>query len=244
MYRMVLSKDFPILFVNTEAFQSMNENLKGILNMFLGMTGSGATLLAIDESSDIKSSKAKRSINLAKFGQRCHYRVIMTGTEITNSVLDLYQQFEFLRPGFWGFKSFYFFRNYFAIIEERYRAGGKTYPEIMGYRKLDEIQAKIAPYTSRALKKDCLDLPEKIHAVMPVELSGESKRIYNELKSNLIAQLKSGEVLTVANKVALFTKFRQLTGGTLAGIGIIDEHPAKLEALVGELSDSSEQAII
>jgi SNF2 family DNA or RNA helicase len=94
------------------------------------------------------------------------------------------------------------------------------------------------------LKKDCLDLPEKIHADMPVILSGESERLYGELKGKLIAHLSSGDVLTVPNKVALFTKFRQLTGGTLAGIGVIDASNAKLEALLGELSDSSEQAII
>ena len=234
------SKTF-VFFVNTEAFQTKNSLLNELLRQFLE---NRRAMLVIDESSDIKNPKAQRTINLSKLGQRCDYRIISTGTEITNSVLDLYSQFEFLRPGFWGFKSFFFFKNYYAILQERYLSGGRTFKEIIGFRKLDEIQDRIAPYTSRALKKDCLDLPEKIHADMPVALAGESERLYRELKTKLITTLHNGDILTVANKVALFTKFRQLTGGTLAGIGVIDATNAKLEALFGELSDTNEQAII
>ena len=232
---------FPILFINTEAFQAPNPKLRAIVEAY---TVKLPTLLVIDESSDIKSPKAKRSVNLTKLGQRCAARVIMTGTEVTNSVLDLYQQFEFLKPGFWGFKSFFFFKNCYAILEEKYLSGGRTYKEIVGYRKLEEIQAKIAPHTSRALKRDCLDLPPQIHATLPVEFSGPGKKAYDDLKKHLIALLDSGEVVTVANKVALFTKFRQLTGGTLAGIGVIDANSPKVSALMDEIRDHNEQAII
>jgi len=232
---------FPILFVNTEAFQSMNSTLLYILDKF--KSGS-SVMLVIDESSDIKNPKAKRTINLSRLGHSVDYRMIATGTEIANSVLDLYSQFEFLSPGFWGFKSFFFFKNYFAILQERYLSGGRTFKEIVGFRKLDEIQSKIAPYTSRALKKDCLDLPEKIYANLPVEMTGESKKIYDDMKKDLMHIFENGDIVTVANKISLFTKFRQITGGTLAGRGIIDDKNAKLQALMGELSDSSEQAII
>jgi len=233
---------FPIYFINTEAFQTMPVPLVKALSAIMALHHK--VLLVIDESSDIKGPKAQRSLNLSKFGASCAYRVIMTGTEITNSILDLYMQFEFLKKGFWGFKSFFFFKNYYAILEERYLSGGRTFKEIVGFRKLDEIQSKIAPYASRARKADCLDLPEKIYANLPVQLEGECARVYADMKANLFSMLKSGELVTVANKVALFTKFRQITGGTLAGSGIIDENPGKIQALVDELADHNEQAII
>lgn len=237
----VLSAPFPIFFVNTEAFQVMPDTLKSVLS---SITKRGRVLLAIDESSDIKGPKANRTKNITKFGQSCAARVIMTGTEITNSVLDLYSQFEFLKPGFWGFKSFFFFKNYYAILEDRYLSGGRTFKEIVGFRKIQEIQDRIAPVTSRARKVDCLDLPEKIHANLPVTMSGPCEKAYSELKGQLMTLLDSGELVTVVNKVALFTKFRQITGGTLAGVGVIDPKNAKLTALLDELADSGEQAII
>lgn len=238
-YDLVLASSFPILFVNTEAFQTSPLILRQTLGKF-----PKRFLLAIDESSDIKGPKAKRALNLTKFGQSAWGRIIMTGTEITNSILDLYQQFEFLRPGFWGFKNFFFFKNYYAILEERYISGGRTFKEIMGFRKLDELQARINPHVSRARKKDCLDLPPKIYATMPVQLEGECRRVYDELKTNLISMLQSGELLTVANKVALFTKFRQITGGTLAGIGVLSPRPEKLSGFLSEAMDTGEQAIV
>lgn len=237
----VSKANLPILFVNTEAFQAMPDVLISVLEIF--MSGR-KILLAIDESNDIKGPKAKRALNLTKLGKRCQYRIIMTGTEITHSVLDLYQQFEFLSEGYFGFHSFFMFKNYYAILEDRYISGGRSFKEVKGFRKLDQLQQLVERHTSRARKKDCLDLPEKIHANMPVALTGESKRVYGELKDRLFAMLKSGEILTVPNKIALFTKFRQITGGTLAGSGTIDSRNSKLEALMSELEDSNEQAII
>ena len=241
-YYIMNSDMLPYFFINTEAFQTMPKILTQSLNDFLIIKPN--VLLVIDESSDIKSPNANRSKNLTKFGIRCRYRMISTGTEITNSVLDLYQQFEFLNPGFWGFKSFYFFKNYYAILEERYLSGGRTFKEIIGFRKLNELQDRIKPYISRARKADCLDLPKKIYANMPVKMEGESARIYKEMKNNLISMLDDGTIISVSNKIGLFMKFRQIVGGTLAEKGIIDSHPSKLQALVGEIEDSSEQAII
>jgi SNF2 family DNA or RNA helicase len=240
LFDMAMQSDMIVFFVNTEAFQIHNALLSTFLDKVLGRP----TMLVVDESSDIKNPAAARTKELIKLGTQCTYRMISTGTEITNSVLDLYSQFEFLSPGFWGFKSFFFFKNYFAILEEHYLSGGRTFKEIVGFRKIDELQSKISPHVSRALKSECLDLPDKIHAIMPVSLEGPSAKIYNELKKSLIAMLDNGEVLTVANKAVLFMKFRQLVGGTLSGVGIIDDANSKIKALYNELSDSSEQAII
>lgn len=240
-YKSVLASAFPVLFTNTEAYQTMPDVLIKVLKLI--QTGR-RLMLVIDESSDIKGPKANRALNLTKIGQSFAFRMISTGTEITNSVLDIYQQFEFLRPGFFGFRSFFFFKNYYAILEERYLSGGRTFKAIVGFRKMEELQKSIEPYTSRARKKDCLDLPEKIHANMPVTLEGPCKRAYDELKATLLTMLDTGELVTVVNKIALFTKFRQIVGGTLAGVGIIDGNNAKIRALIGELGDHGEQAIV
>jgi len=53
--------------------------------------------------------------------------------------------------------------------------------------------------------------------------------------------------MTVPNKIALFTKFRQLTGGTMKvenEYTVVEPRPGKLVALLDDIQDSDEQAIV
>lgn len=232
----------PVFAVNVEAFQTKNKMLDECIKKLEAFD----PLVIVDESSKIKSHDAARSKAIVALGRRVPYRMILTGTEITNSILDVYMQFEFLAPGFFGFKNFFLFRAYYAILEERYGAGGRTYKEVTGFRRIGELQDKIAPFTSRALKKDCLDLPPKIYQTMHVEMSGEQKRVYEELKSHLMSMVND-ELVTIQQKMTLFGKFRQIVGGTLLtenGVQVIDANPPKLQALADELEDTDEQSII
>jgi SNF2 family DNA or RNA helicase len=200
----------------------------------------------VDESSYIKTYNAKRSKNILLAGKLAKGRMILSGTEITNTPLDLFMQFEVLMPGFWGVKNFFLFRARYALLEDSYGPGGRTFKKVVGFQRMQELMDRIAPYCSRALKKDCLDLPDKIHIRMDVDLSASQERVYGDLKANLMA-LISGNVLTVPNKIALFTKFRQVTGGAInieAESTVIDPDPPKLQALLADLQDTDESAII
>jgi SNF2 family DNA or RNA helicase len=71
--------------------------------------------------------------------------------------------------------------------------------------------------------------------------------IYQQLKRDLATLLDSGDLVTIPNKISLFTKFRQIVGGTLKVDGeyqIIEPRPEKLVALLDDLEDTDEQAII
>lgn len=237
-------KVMPILFVNIEALQVPNEDLITCLKACYD--GGREMFLVVDESSTIKTHNAKRTKNVIALGKKASRRLIMTGTEITNSPLDLYSQFEFLKPGFWGLRNFFLFKAYYSILEKRYTSRG-SFDEVVGYRRLEEMQERIAPYIFRVLKKDCLDLPPKIYAPIYVELSPKERKAYDDLKRDLFLLLKSGEVLTVVNKMALFAKFRQVVGGSVIhgeAVEPIDGTPAKLRALLDDIEDTHEQAIV
>ena len=240
-----LESEAPKAFIiNIEAFQTPNETMRDRLLAFVKQE---KCLGLVDESSYIKESKANRTKNIIKFGARLPYRMILTGTEIVNSPLDLYSQFEFLKEGFWGMKSFFLFQLKYAILQDAYGAGGRTFKKVAGYQKLDDLLAKITPFVFRARKDECLDLPDKIHEVIHVELSAAQRAAYEGLKKHLIAVLESGEILTVENKVSLFTKFRQIPGGMVKVEGsnsVIEADPPKLLALLASLESTSEQAII
>jgi len=238
------SKKPKVYVVNVEAFQSLNEELRSRMSRLL--RGSRC-LMAVDESSSIMSPDAKRSKHIAAAGKLARGRMILTGTEMSKSPLNLYMQFEFLKTGFWNTRSFFMFKNKYAILEDSYGSGGRTFKKIVGYQRLGELVSQIEPYTTRALKAQCLDLPEKVRTKIMVDLTPVQERMHAQLKASLAAELESGEIMTVPNKIALFTKFRQLTGGTMKvenEYTVVEPRPGKLVALLDDIQDSDEQAIV
>ena len=75
-----------ILIMNVEAFSTT----KGMdfANKFLSCH---RTMMAIDESTTIKTPTAKRTKNIIKLATHARYRRIMTGSPVTKNPLDLYQ---------------------------------------------------------------------------------------------------------------------------------------------------------
>ena len=89
-----------ILIMNVEAL-STDKGVK-FASKFLT---SHKTLMAIDESTTIKTPTARRTKNIIMLGKQAKYKRIMTGSPITKNPLDLYTQCEFLDPWLLDFAS-------------------------------------------------------------------------------------------------------------------------------------------
>lgn len=165
------------------------------------------TMVIIDESSKIKNYKAKRTTRAIEIAHRCSYRVILTGTPITQGLQDLFSQFCAIDPRIIGIKSFFPFRNRYCIM------GGFEGRQIVGYRNVEELMANTRPYVFQITKKECLDLPDKIY--MPprkVELTKEQLELIRDLKERMQVEL-AGEKLTVQNTIGWMTRAQQIVGG-------------------------------
>lgn len=231
----------PIFVVNVEAFSRKNDVLHALL---VNWYKSFETLTVLDESTFIKTPTSNRTKSVINYASQSKYRMILTGSEITNSVLDLYSQFEFLRPGFWEMPNFTFFKARYAIMEDVFVAEGRRVQKVVGFRRVEELLNRVGPHCFRALKRDCLDLPEKIYATIHVEMNAAQKRVYNELKEELWTQYK-GQVLSVPAKVVLFMRFRQITGGFMPETGEpIGESNPKLDALIADVESYRGKVII
>lgn len=79
------------------------------------------------------------------------------------------------------------------------------------WRNLDKLQRLIEPHSYRVLKKDCLDLPEKLYTTRYFQLTPALRGIYDELDANLRIEL-DGETNTVTALGAL-VKLQQVTSG-------------------------------
>ena len=130
-------------------------------------------MMVLDESSRIKNPQAKQTKAALKLGQKCVRRYIMTGTPMASNPLDFFSQFLFLSPAILGFASRVAYQARYAVMGGYQVEIGnfKKAVNVVGWKNLDELEEKIASYSRRVLKKDCLDLPEKLYEKRLVPLS-------------------------------------------------------------------------
>lgn len=222
-----ITKGPRLLTMNVEALSKVSaaqEMLKAFLNKRKSMC-------VIDESTIIKNPSSKRTefIN-EEIGPLAEWRRILSGLIAPRSPLDLYSQFEFLDRRILGHRSFYGFRATYAILkEQRLRdfwseekgrvVKGRKFFIIVGYRRQEELQEKIADHSFRVTLEDCYDVPKSTYAIREVPLTPEQKRIYAEMKRYCTAKLSEVSHVTATVVIAQIIKLHQILCGH-----VIDEN--------------------
>lgn len=200
-----------IFVMNVEAFSSVKGQKAGQwMSSVLGPRG----LIAIDESTTIKNHKAKRTKALMKIASKFAYRRLLTGSPVTKSPMDIYSQSEFLRPGLLGFDSYYAFQGRYAVVQRK-TMGAHAFQQIVGYKNLEDLTDKIDRFSFRVLKKDCLDLPEKIYTVRYVGMTKEQVDMYNQIRQTAMVMLESGEMSTAPAVITQMLRLQQILSGHL-----------------------------
>jgi SNF2 family DNA or RNA helicase len=231
--------DLHILIMNVEAFSTK----KG-LEFAIKFLNCHKTLMAVDESTTIKTPSAKRTKSILNLGKYAKYRRILTGSPVTKSPLDLYTQCGFLDETLLGYESFYAFRNRYAVMVDR-NFGGRRVQIPAGYRRLDELSEILKNFSDRVLKQDCLDLPEKTYIERQVELTDEQKQTYATMKSAALAQLK-GKMATAPHVLTQLMRLHQITCGHLKNDddSITEIKNNRINALIEVLEETEGKAII
>jgi SNF2 family DNA or RNA helicase len=199
-------EDLHILIMNVEAFSTT----KG-LNFAQKFLSSHRSMMAIDESTTIKTPTAKRTKNIIKLAALAVYRRIMTGSPVTKNPLDLYTQCDFLSPWLLDFTSYYAFRNRYAEMKTLHMHG-RQIQVVNGFKNLGELSDKLKGFSYRVLKEDCLDLPDKIFIKRQIQLSPDQRKLYEQMKKEAIAILK-GKQSTTVNTLTQLMRLQQITCG-------------------------------
>ena len=231
--------DLHILIMNVEAFSTK----KGL--DFAGrFLRTHRTMMAVDESTSIKTPTAKRTKSILSIGKLANYRRILTGSPVTKSPLDLYTQCAFLNEHLLGFTSYYTFRNRYATMLDR-NFGGRRVQIVGGYKRLDELSKILKAFSDRVLKENCLDLPEKVYVERQVELTDEQSKAYSTMKSAALASIK-GKMATAPHILTQMMRLHQITCGHLkSDDGTITEiKNNRLEELLDVLDEIEGKAII
>jgi superfamily II DNA or RNA helicase len=124
--------------------------------------------LVLDEAQHIKNRQTQNS--QAVKAVKANYRVVLTGTPMENSVLDLWSIFDFLMPGYLG-----------SATDFRER-----YEQPITRDKDEAVQARLGrrlrPFILRRLKAEVAkDLPAKLEQVSYCELTDDQAELYQQV---------------------------------------------------------------
>lgn len=183
------------------------------------------SIMALDESHFIKTPSKKRSRGCIALGKYAVRRYLLSGTPITKNILDAYSQFRFLDWSILGYANFSMFKNDVIVYEpDSYIRDKKGNPVVIKeFKNVDKITAAIAPYYRRVLKKDCLDLPDKIFTTVEVPMGTELEKLYTQMKEKMVAEFPEGKV----KAPIVLTKLLKLAQICSGFINYIDENGEK-----------------
>ena len=175
---------------------------------FLGVSTRAA--MVVDEAHMIKTHSAVRSKNCVSLGRMAEYRLIMTGTPVSNGPMDVFMQFEFLDSNIIGIGDFFSFRNRYAVM------GGYEGREIIGYQNLSELIELISPFVFQVRKSEVLtELPPKVFEVREVQLSDEQKKLYREISKNDKA-VSGDRGITINSVLERMLRLQEICGGVIS----------------------------
>lgn len=215
--------------INIESLRS-----KEVLAELKDMVEAGfIEMIVIDEAHKCKSHTSIQGKAIHQLNSPI--KIAATGTPIMNSPLDAYNILKWLGK---EKHSFYQFKNFYCIM------GGFNNYQVVGYKNLDYLQDSLQGTMLRRLKKDVLDLPDKIRQEVHVDLSPSQKRLYKEIKDELIEELD--DIVLNPNPLAKLTRLRQVTSCP-ATLDIDYGYGAKIERMleiIQEITENNKKVLV
>lgn len=187
-------------------------------------------MVVIDELSSFKNHQSKRFKSIMKIRPKVKRIVGLTGTPSSNGLMDLFAEFKVLDL---GERLGYFIGQYRNTYFKPDKTNGAI---VYSYKPLpnaeDSIYEKISDITVSMKASEYLKMPELVISNYQVEMSEDEKKQYDEMKKNLICEIKDGEI-TVSNAGSLSNKLSQFANGAVYDDeqNIVEIHSRKLDAL-------------
>lgn len=165
-----------------------------------------AQMIVADEGHKVKEGRTKQSKALHHLGDKARYKLLLTGTLITNRELDVWSQYRFVNPTIFS-TSFYAFRGRFFDM-----VGYGNHIPAFRKSKTDEFLKRLHSVAYRVTKAEALDLPDITEETRYVELETKAMKLYRELAKESYAEMERGEI-TASNVLTKILRLSQMTGG-------------------------------
>lgn len=134
--------------------------------------------LVCDEAHLMKNRLSQRFKLVEKISRKCKYVIPLTATPVNNKPIEIFPLLRLIKSPLG--KNVTDFADRYCDRKLVSHGFGKHY-DIDGASNLDELGQKLKIYMIRRLKKDCLDLPEKIFTKYFLNFNTKEKNKYDKI---------------------------------------------------------------
>lgn len=145
-------------------------------------------ILCVDESQRVKNHKSKGFQALHQLAPYCEKRWLLSGTPIPRDISDIWSQMKLLDGGERFGRSFYGWLRTVAELGTEWSAYAvkKFIPE-----QVEKAIETASQLILRRKKEEVVDLPPKLFHVRDLQLTGDQKHRYDEVRKDLVLRLRS-----------------------------------------------------
>jgi SNF2 family DNA or RNA helicase len=184
-----------------------------------------------DEIHRSKDPKSKQTRALWAATGKADIRFALTGTPISNNVLDLWSILHWISPEEWPSKTRWIDR----MVDTMLNAFGGMMVLGVKPHMSDEFYAAVNPRMRRMLKARVLPwLPPVIKDRRDVEMSAKQRKAYDQMRDVMIAELEDGSALTAPSPLTQTLRLLQFASSH-ASIDI-DEMTGEISVTLSEPS--------
>lgn len=171
------------------------------------------TLLVLDEASAVQENTSAQTKAMRTLRKQCGRVMLMDGMPVAQSPMSMFSKALIMSPDVLGCTSKTLFRARYATM------GGYEGRSIIAWPGLERLQEQLKPYVWRVLKRDCLDLPERLPPVsMLVPLTPTTWSRYKQQRDDLVLQLSNTQTVTAPQAATLMMRLAQITSGFIGGV--------------------------
>lgn len=201
--------------------------------------------VVIDELSSFKNYHSQRFKWLRKMRPFVKRWIGLTGTPSSNGLMDLWAEIGILDGGQRLGRFIGRYRDAYFKPSSMNPSTGVVYSYAPREGAEQQIYDRISDITISMKALDYLEMPECVYVNHEVQMSDQEKKLYDQLKSDLIIPLEDGDI-DAANAAALSNKLLQLSNGAVYDEnGIVRVvHKRKLEMLEDMIEAANGQPVL
>jgi SNF2 family DNA or RNA helicase len=220
----------------TEGWDILIVNYEQVVGHLEALNGLGFDIVIMDEAHYIKSYKSQRTKACMKLA--AGRKFLLTGSPLLNQANELWPLLHTVDPQ--TYPSYWKFVSRYCVY------GGYKDKQIVGTKNSKELTLRVQDVMLRRLKRDVLDLPDKQHIVVRVDLCPEQKKLYQQASDEMQIEVGSSS-MDIENALTKFLRLKQICGTTYAIDPELGDHSWKLDRvfeMIEELTDNGEHVVV
>ena len=169
-------------------------------------------MLILDESHKVKNGQSNQHKAVYAISKKCRWRLLLSGTPMSNSPVDIFQQYKIMDPTLFGANKSKFIDQY-CIMDPRFPRKFLRYKDLEGFSEL----YKLGMY--RVKLSDVIDnMPKDLNKFYEIDFDEEDRITYEAMKEDAIVEIEQEQLTgSVTAPIALskLLRLHEICGGYL-----------------------------